>query len=274
MSLSRAMPTAALLVACLAGVSPAREDGRTVELDSAKNARLFYSHFGRYGYRPGQLITHGGGALRFLLRTQAKAVNETGLYSYFALAGDFQVSAAYTLISLPAPESGRGACVGFTADTKGPGGSVSLVRGHWPSWGSGYLVTRWRPSADGPVEHDTSFYPTHAKKGGLVLRREKGEAVALVTEGSGEPPHELCRVPFTEDTVRHLRLHADPGNSQAALDVRLGGLFVRAEEITGGIPQKEAGGGWSWWVVGAAAGGAAGLALLIIYGKWRKARAA
>jgi hypothetical protein len=272
MNLTRHVLAVALLIASLATLSPARAGDGKAELDSSANARLFDSHFGRYGYFPQRSITSGGGGVRFSLPAQTKGVSQTGLSSRFSLAGDFEVSATYEVIALPPPQGRSGVSVGLAADTDGRGGNVSLVRGYWPDRGSGYALIRGRASADGPLQYELSFFASQSKKARLVLRREKAEAVALVAEVSGKPPHELGRVPFTEDTVRKLRLYADPGGSPTVLDARLGNLVVSAEEITAGIPRKEAQDWRGWWVAGAVVFVVAGLSLFAVRRNRQKAR--
>ncbi|HKI37076.1 MAG TPA: hypothetical protein VKA46_34805 [Gemmataceae bacterium] len=273
MNLSRHVWAAALLVTGLAVVLPARAGGDPAELDCAANARLFDSHFGRYGYLPQRSIIREARGLRFWLPAQTKGVSQTGLYSYFVLAGDFEVSATYELLALPPPQGGYGVFLGIGAETEGPGGNVSLVRGHWPEQGSNYALICGRASAGGPLQYETTFFPTSSRSGRLLLRREKAEAVGLVADGPGEPPRELCRVPFTGGTVRSVRLFADPGGSPTALDARLSGVVVRAEEITGGVPKREARGRGGWWLLGAAAlAVVAALSLLVARRKWRQAR--
>jgi hypothetical protein len=240
------------------------------ELDSAKNARLFESHFGRYGHLAEQTVTRGPGTVRFMFPAQRKGLGPAGLYSYFALAGDFEVSVTYELPSLARPKSGRGVCVGLTVDTEGSGGSVSFVRGHWPDRGSGYALIRRQKASDG-LTQEMSFLPSEARRGRLVLRREKGEVVTLMKEATGDA-QELGRVPFTDGTVRKTLLYADPGNAPVALDARLTDLVVRGEEITGGIPARDARAWRGWWAISAGGLIVGALSLYAVCRRWRAGR--
>ncbi len=261
---------AALVMAAPGALAGAPADAAKAELDSTKDPRLFESHFGRYGYLPERTVARGPGTVRFLFPAPTKGRGPAGLYSYFALAGDFELSAVYELLSPAWPTSGRAACVGFTADTEGPGGSIALVRGHWPDRGSGYALIR-RQKSSGGLAQEMSFFPSAARRGRLVLRREGGDVIALMKESPGEA-QELGRVPFTDGTVRKVLLHADPGDAPAAFEVRLGGLVVRGEEITGGIPAKDGRAWRGWWAVGVGGLVAGGLSLYVACRRWRAGR--
>jgi len=80
------------------------------------------------------------------------------------------------------------------------------------------------------------------------MRREKDELVCLATD-TKEELQELARVPFTNKTVRQVRLYGDAGGSPTELDVWLGKFRIKAEEITGGFPERDRPGEFPWWIV-------------------------
>jgi LPXTG-motif cell wall-anchored protein len=217
------------------------------ELDCAGDNRRLDTHFGRYGYLPRKSVFTEPPGVRFQLPA-SKGVDQTGLYSYFALGGDFEITASYELIWLPAAKAGYGVSCGIAVDTGGPGGSVSLARGYVSEKGSGYVVSRGQPAGKG-IKYETQHYPAQGKAGRLALRREKSELICLIANSWNGDLEELCRVPFTAATVRKVRLFADPGGSSAAMDVRLGHVKLRAEEITGGLPERDTRRGSTWWLV-------------------------
>jgi hypothetical protein len=258
--------SAALLLA-----APAAFGGNPVaELDCAADTRLLDSHFARYGYRTTRSVVRDNRGVRIWLPTATAGVGQTGLYSYFALAGDFEVSAAYELLDLPPPQAGYGASCGIAVDTQGAGGSVALARGQAPKQPPGYVVTRGLPGDGGP-KYETAYHPSAARAGRLVLRREKAAVVCLAADGPAAELRELCRVPFVPDTVRQVRVFADPGGSKTAVDVRLTQVRVRAAEIAGGVPTFDPrhGTGW-WWVAG---GGCATAAAVLVIHRRRRLRA-
>ena len=92
---------------------------------------------------------------------------------------------------------------------------------------------------DGEMTYETKFFPTSAKKGKFVLKREKAEVVVLTANNPSAEPTELYRLPFTETTIRSLRVYADSGGSPTIVDGRITNLKTSAHEITGGIPERD-----------------------------------
>jgi expansin (peptidoglycan-binding protein) len=125
---------------------------------------------------------------------------------------------------------------------------VSLARANLPdkSQGNGYAVTVGTPDKEG-TKYETSHYPTQAKTGRLMLKREAAEMICMVAEGSKDPLRELVRIPFTANTVKQARLYADAGGSETAVDVRLSQFRLRAEEIVGGFPKRDQPTNIPWW---------------------------
>jgi hypothetical protein len=269
MNRCRSLPLAAVV---LAGVcaAPTGAGEMTAELDCVAKPRLLDTHFGRYGYAPTRSIKLEGPGVHFLLPADVKDMGQTGLYSYIGLLGDFEVAATFDWIEVAMPKGGYGVSCGIVVDTEGAGGSVALARGFQlgKGKGSGYLITRGKPG-EGGIKYDSpELEPTKARSGRLVLRREQAEVICLVGDGDKEPLRELHRYEFTTGPIRKVRLCADTGGSPTAMDVRLGELRIRAEQITGGIPLREVEGGWVWWLTG--------LAVLVLaavgYWLWRRRR--
>jgi hypothetical protein len=259
---------AAALVAGLWAGPLARAGDLKAVMDFTANEKLLETRFGKYGQH---IVPDPGGVVRFSLPAQAGGAERAGLYSLFALAGDFEVLAEYTLIALPAPQGGYGAGLGVTVDTEGRDGSVTLARRYLPKKGSGYVVSRTLPGEGGKKQYKTEHWEERpgATQGRLVVRRKKAELTFLVADGPGEELRELCRVPFTAGTVRKLLVNADSGGSPTAVDVRVGGLVVRAEEVAGGIPQRESR-GRGWWLVLPAAGVVVALSVYLYFVYRRK----
>jgi hypothetical protein len=217
-------------------------------IDCAADGRLLDSHFARYGYQPTRTIVHEAQGIRIYLPALTQSVEQTGLYSYFAVAGDFDVAANYEVLGMPKPQSGYGVSCGIAVDTKGPGGMVAITRGETVGKGSTYVVTRGKQEA-GETKYDSTFYPTTAKTGRLILRREKADVICLAADGPQAEPRELIRLPFVPDTIRQVRLFGDLGGSHTSLDARLTQIQIRAVEIAGGVPKYEPPRpwGWGWW---------------------------
>ena len=218
------------------------------EMDCAADYKLLDTQFARYGHTPLKTILRDGPRVRIRLPALKNGVGQTGIYSYFVLAGDFEVLATYELIGFVTPAKGYGTTCGIGVDTEGPGGSVSLARGQQVKEKPGYIVTRGLPGEGGETKYETTHFPGQAKFGRLILRREKNELICLVGEGKKEP-EEIQRIPFTLSTIKKVRIFADSGGSPEALDARLGNIKIRADEITGSIPKSDMPGGIGWLVV-------------------------
>ena len=260
-SAQRRWIAAALLV--LGMSQAARADDYKAALDLLANVKYLDTYFSRYGYSPAQSILRDAQGFRFKLPALAKGVDQTGAYSYFALAGDCEVSATFDVNDLSRPQKGYGASVGIAVESKDKSAQVQLARGATTKLVNGYLITEGSRGDDGtPNWKPPQHFPTQAKSGRLVLRREKTELVCLAADKPKDEPRELCRLEFNGSTITKIRVYADPGGSPTAIDARIGNLQVRAAEITGGVPLSEQGRSWAWlWITLA-------LILLPILGLW------
>ena len=228
-----------LLAVLLIGAAGAGDAKPVTTLDISANPKLYSTHFGRFGPRATRVvIPERDGGIRLYLPADPKGAKQTGMYSYFALAGDFEVSANYAVIDVPMPTKGYGAGFGLAVDTGGPEGDVTVRRGQWIGEGDGVQVVRGQ-KIDGEMKYETKFFPTTAKQGRFVLRREKDEVVVLAAANPTSEPTELHRVPFTETTVRSFRVFADSGGSPTIVHGRITALTATAGEITGGIPEHD-----------------------------------
>jgi hypothetical protein len=228
---------------------PLRAQELKSDLDCAANPQLLDNHFGRYGARG--TILRDADAIRFRLPSLEKPVEQTGLYSLFALAGDFEFSASYEWIDVPSPTVGYGVSCGIAVETlkKAPGGYVSVARAHLPRKGSYYTVTRGVPTESDmkyePVPNSSSS--TRARKGQLIVRREQAEIICLAADDGAEA-EELCRIPFTEASIRKVLLFVDPGGSTTPVDVALSQIRIKAEKHAT-EPKRLEPEGMSWWVI-------------------------
>jgi hypothetical protein len=257
------MPTWALIALLfLTDMSPTRGADMKALLDCAANDRLFDTHFTRFGPLASKGVLRDGKGIHFKL-PRSKESGHTGLYSYVVLAGDFEISARFHWAGVPVPKTGYGASAGIVVDTSGAGGSLSLARANFPKVGGGFAVTRGIPGAK-ETRYESFHEPTRATSGRLVIRRERSEIICSVAEGDQEL-RELRREPFTDATIRQVRIYADPGGGDGELDARIYDVRLVAEEITGNVPERDKSRGYGWWptLIGSALVGLA-------YVAWRK----
>jgi hypothetical protein len=241
-----------LAVALLMAVygAPVRAQELRSDLDLAANPPLLDNHFGRYGYKAA--ISRAGDTIHFRLPGQEKAAEQTGLYSLFALAGDFEFSASYEWSDVPEPTAGYGVSCGIAVETAKSvpgGGYISVTRSLLPKSGSNYQVTLG-VLKDGAMKYDAgpkSPYPTLAKKGRLIIRREKGE-IYCQAQNDGADAEDLCHIPYTEATVQKVLLFVDSGGSPTPVDAALSQIRIKAEKHNTEPVRLEAGGTY-WWLI-------------------------
>ena len=213
------------------------------ELDGTPE--ILKSHFAKFP--PGaKAVFHDGQSLRFFLSTESKNPVQTGLYSYFGLIGDFEVSVNYQWTPVVVPKGGYGVSCGIAVESDNI--SASLARGNFPGHASAYAVTRGQIK-EGKWDYQRKEEKTAVKKGQLMLRREKKDLIFLASDDKGEL-QELDRWPkFTTGTIHKVLLFADPGQSPTDLDARFKEIKFRAEALTTD-PIVETRGGWGWWIAG------------------------
>jgi hypothetical protein len=241
------LPTAAVVL-LLTSVAGAGEMKATLKVDGS-NPQVLQIRFSNYGYRARPAVFPEQDGVRFWLPAGVAGVPQTGLYSYFALAGDCEVTLTYELLNLPRPRSGYGSGVGLAFDGGDGVGRGSIQRVVRTSGESGYVLQSSVAGSLGKPSEEERFVPATAKRGQIGLRRIKKELIFLVSDSPTGPPEEVDRLPFTDQTIRVVRVFADPGGSPTAVDVRVRQMEVRAEEITGGIPERDQQTSRWWWLL-------------------------
>jgi hypothetical protein len=218
------------------------------EIDIVKSPRLYGTHFGRYGKTPSKVIRFNQQFVRFLFPNGEKELDQHGLYSYFSLAGDFEIEVEFELTALKAPSEGYGPSIGIALETVTALGDVTWSRGltgDKPPL-SGWILTRSIPQ-ENERKYESQFFPSNAKQGKLGFKRERDDLIFLASEKKNEPLQEIGRLPFTREKITKMRFVADRGGDANFFDNQIGKLKVRAAEITGGLPQEELGDGPNWF---------------------------
>ena len=188
--------------------------------------------------------------LRFRLPEGVRDIPQTGLYSLFALAGDCEATLTYELLNVPPPRTGYGSGVGLAFDIEGGGGRGAIQRVFRITEGSGCVVQTTPGESHAGMKDVDRFVPAASRGGRMGLRRVQNELIFLSADAPADPLREIDRLPFTDRTIRAVRVFADAGGSPTAVDVRLRQIDIRAEEIADGVPQREPR-QWSWawlWV--------------------------
>jgi hypothetical protein len=233
----------ALLAACLLAPAVTAGDMKMeLKLDGS-NPRLLPTKFDSYGYLNNSIRPEKDG-LRILLPGRVEGVTQTGIYSLFAVAGDCEVTLTYQFLKLPSPKSGYGCGMGLALDLPSGHGRGDIQRVNRVNDESGYLVHTEVSGLSAPGDR---FISTEATWGRLGLRRINKELIFLAAD-EGTELKEIERRPFTEETIRAVRLFADAGGSQAAVEVRFKLIDIRAEEIAGGVTARDSATSPWWWL--------------------------
>lgn len=234
------------LLLALCGLT--RADDSNV-INCTESSQALQANFGTYGPSSKQAIFFDGEGAHFRLPVNSGKTGQIGLHSHFSLSGDFEVSTDYKIWQMPTPREGYGVKFGIALETDGSIGGVSIARGYLPKGGDVIIVTRSQRGKDGKMGYKSTTFPTGSKMGKLMLRREGKDILFFVADRSPKY-REIQRMEFTDGTIRKMRIYADPGKSPAEFDFRLSQLKVKAEEATGGIPEKERSSNWWIWVGG------------------------
>lgn len=224
-------------------------------IDLVATPKALSTHFSRYGFQPLRTIHKDWGGVRIQLPETEKKTEQTGIYSYFAMSGDFEVTAGFELFDMPPVGKGYGSSVGIGVDTDPPENlKLSLHRGNYPKRGEGFWVTLANEKDEkneGKKEIDTKFFLGSGETGKLTIRREKEEIICLIAEDYKQKEKELYRLPFPARPIRVVRAFADNGGIPAELDARIVGIKLTADQMTGGIPDPDGPGyGWILWTLG------------------------
>ena len=226
------------LAICLLVTSARAEDPMTsmMQMDQLSSS-VWASRFGRYGNSSQNSISFGPGAVRLRVPANRNNASEVGLYSYFALAGDFEITATYELLSSSvSPRRLRGR-VGLAVDAEQGAWHGSITRTYTPGEGLAYLLESTQAAPAGNDGSSRLSVAATGKEGRMGLRRLGNRLVFLAANGRTAPLAEVGQLPCTERAIRTVRLFADAGEPPAGADVRLSAIEIRAEEITAGIPR-------------------------------------
>jgi hypothetical protein len=218
------------------------------ELDCSANPKYLKTFFTEFNHDNKDTIYYEPTGVHFWHKPAIKAAKQVGIYSTFTLIGDFEVSARYEWLAVGDVKKGYGVTIGIAVDLEPK--FVQIARGVRVSQGDRYIVTQKVIEKNEPkyIEPKGGLKETKAKTGRLALRREKAEIICLCADGD-DTLEELCRVPFTKDSIRKVRLFVDPGGEPNYVDARFTQIRFRAEEIEGDIPESERT-SWLCWLIG------------------------
>jgi RNA polymerase sigma factor (sigma-70 family) len=191
-----------------------------------------------------------------------------GAAMFGAVRGDFEITASFEILQEPQPADAGGqtrVSLGVLLDRPVPWKNMATVTRRAAAGGTGFAA--WRilvEEPDGQAKSRFHVIATTARTGRLRMKRT-GSVVSYSAAGPEGEFTLIRQFPFAKDDVKQINLVAATGGPQAALDVRLKDLRLRAESLsdmpptqTASPPAAGAGGGGREWLL------AAGLFLLAV----------
>jgi serine/threonine protein kinase len=166
------------------------------------------------------------------MKVPAEFANSLAIETKFGIHGDFDLSAAYEILSIQTPLTGFG--VGPELLAKPPGDwdkTVSLSRFARPK-DNVYSACSVR-KIDGETKVVGRWPKTTAKSGTLRLVRTGATVHFLVAEGDSQEFREIYEEEFGTEDMQMARLAAITGGSSQAVDILWKNLTVRAEDLPG-----------------------------------------
>ena len=173
-----------------------------------KKGRYLKTHFTKYPNKQPQTIflDQENLGIRFYMTPDAKDIGQTMLYSNFAIAGDFEISATFEWVKVDPPATGYGASCGIAIETEGAAGSVQFTRVNMVGKGEGFTVTHGIATKDKPgIDYKLlRFEADNAKKGRLVLKRVRSVLTLLAGDGTTEELAEIDKIKPGDATIKKL----------------------------------------------------------------------
>jgi len=159
----------------------------------------------------------------------------TGVAAALIVRGDFEITAAFEILHEPALVQARDKLTRFTVDIvlNKPGlNAASISRA---VSGKGFQFVTWSGLQDEPTRKakiSMDYLAGAAKTGRLRLTRRAAVLFFYGSKGSDDFTL-LKQYPFAADDLSEVRLVGSTGEADAALDVRVLDLRIRAESLPG-----------------------------------------
>lgn len=151
--------------------------------------------------------------------------------------GDFEITVGYEILHVDTPKGGFGMGWSMVATANTPTSNViSIAHRVSPQGEHLYGTDRWYYEEKQDKQHKPEWSPTSATRGKLRLTR-LGEEVRYLAQGEQDAEFRMLRrEPFVDAPLKSLRISADKGNGQGALDVRITDLTIRMNQRDGVVP--------------------------------------
>src|SRR5882724_9458195 len=165
-----------------------------------------------------------------------------GVATDIGVTGDFEITVAFEVLDEPAPEGGPDKQTRFTVDIvldKVGLNAASLSR---TVYGKGVEYVTWsglQAEASAKPQTKMHYLPARGKSGSLRLVRTRSSLSYYASQEAGENFTLLQQHPFGTEDLKTVRLVGTTGAANAALDVRVTDLRIRAEALSNLPPAPE-----------------------------------
>ena len=155
--------------------------------------------------------------------------------SKIVVRGDFELTAAFTILDIPRPEKGYGAGPRIAIlDSRGERAAVQRVHRHHE--GQVFIAYNSPILKDGTREHISESIATEGNSGWLRLKREGTTLRYLAAQAGSDHFTQFYESEFPNDVAK-IRLITQTGGSPTPVDVLWINLDIRAEHLDDGSEQ-------------------------------------
>jgi hypothetical protein len=183
-----------------------------------------------FGADVGEMSSVDAEGMRFTIPLKRDHVQAVGVESPLRLCGDFEITVAYELLSVPRPGPRNGAGVRLAARWGSPtvGATVTrLEKTVGPVFGAN-LINR---TADGQELFKGLLNVVAEEPKGRLRLLRSGSGLSYQVADGGETFETIARREVGKEEVTHWRVECGAGETPAPLDVRLVSLSLRADQI-------------------------------------------
>jgi RNA polymerase sigma factor (sigma-70 family) len=215
----------------VAGGRPARPPAPVVELkefyQDLRGSKPPQPPLELFGSKASQVTREEERGLHVKVVANAEQTQRIGLNLPARFRGDFEITAAYEIVTAEIGDKGHGVGVTVIVDLDAPDKDVlELLRVSRINEGQVYGVTRVTLQEDGKDKYHHEWYPTQSKAGHLRLTRRGSELVYSAREGGSDTFQELSRLKCGTYDIRGILFVAYLGYAQNSVDVYLKDLRV------------------------------------------------
>ena len=186
--------------------------------------------FNFFGNDARQYVTPEAGGLHVIFPANRTELSSVGLQTKFKVAGDFEITGTYELLSADMPNDTKVAGVNLFV-MQGPDGKRFGRLGRF-STNQGNLYAVSHTDRNTPAKRRRQ--PSEAKAGQLRFVREGSLVAAQVKDATMPDFTELYSTEFGNDELSVVRFAANTDNQPYALDARLVDLRIRSGGKVGG----------------------------------------